>query len=88
MDMRRLLTVTMVMCLWMGVNARSLPESQSPNKTLTLGFLFPAIYVGKYASAVIPALQEGARRQLLNGYEINWIWRDSACNANKGEQRL
>ncbi len=39
---------------------------------------------GEIASAVIIAIEEIHRRQLLPGYEIEWIWRDSYCEPRHG----
>ncbi len=39
---------------------------------------------GEIASAVIIAIEEIHRRQLLRGYEIEWIWRDSYCEPQHG----
>ncbi len=62
--------------------------SLSDNKTLTLGCAIPWtqgwLIGGQISSAVSIAIEEIHRRQLLPGYEIEWIWRDSYCEPRRG----
>ena len=58
-------------------------ESGEESKTLTLGLLV-SFLGNQFASAIIPAIAEVERRQLLPGYKIDWDWRLSWCNANTG----
>ncbi len=57
-------------------------------KKLVLGFTIPwsqKWLVGpKIASAIILGIDEVGNRELLPGYEIDWIWRDSYCESSRG----
>ena len=63
-------------------------DSLADNNTLTLGCSIPWIrgwlIGGQIGSAVSIAIEEVHRRQLLPGYEIEWIWRDSYCEPRRG----
>ncbi len=61
------------------------------NETLTVGFLIPweqgSWRVGPFlGSAVVLGIQEVQRRQLLPGYEIDWVMRDDYCEPRRGMQ--
>ena len=60
------------------------------NNTLTIGYLWPWTHawpVGPYsASALVVALTEIERRQLLPGFNIEWIMEDSWCEGKRGMQ--
>ena len=59
------------------------------NHTLTIGFLvsFESEWLsGPYvASAIILGIEEVKARHLLPGYDIEWLWANSGCDAIKGE---
>ncbi len=63
-------------------------RGDNTNKTLNLGLSIPWEVGwkvgGQIASAMILGLKEIKKRQLLHGYEIEWIWRDSYCQAGSG----
>ena len=62
------------------------------NNTLTLGYLVPWAEdheweIGPYVgSAIILGIEEVHRRQLLPGYDIEWILRDDYCEKQRGMQ--
>ncbi len=59
------------------------------NNTLTLGFSLPWEHgwtVGPGAGAgIIVGIEEVHRRQLLPGYDIEWVFRDDHCEPQRGE---
>ena len=59
------------------------------NRTLTLGLLVPRLPVWTVAESVaaviVPALEKVKDLQLLPGYDVEWIWKNSACNVNFGQ---
>ncbi len=59
-----------------------------PNKTFTLGFVLPwekeVRLGGIIGSAMLVGVQEVYKRQILHGYEIEFSWRDTWCNAQRG----
>ncbi len=58
-----------------------------PNGKLTLGYLVPwqGWPVGpSVGSAIILGINEIEKRQLLPGYEIEWLLRNDACEARRG----
>ncbi len=63
-------------------------ENNNGNITLTLGLSVPWDRVWNVgmsvSSAIILGIKEVERRQLLPGYQIEWIWRDSYCNPRRG----
>ncbi len=81
-----LITVTVMVTL-MGVRGGNIQGSVT-NRTLTLGYSMPwrqGWTVGqRIGSAIIVGIREVKRRQLLPGYEIEWIWRDSYCEPRRG----
>lgn len=77
----------MAMLMLVIVLAGVVCKGEPTNRTLTLGYLlswsheWPAgPYIG---SAIVVAIQEVHRRQLLPGYEINWILKDTWCQVRK-----
>ncbi len=58
------------------------------NNTFTLGYSIPwerGWHIGGIiGSAIVLGIREVHRRQLLPGYEIEWIWRDSHCEPGRG----
>ncbi len=63
-------------------------QGMAVNKTLTMALSIPWIQgwpVGiRSGSAIIVDIEEVERRQLLPGYHIDWIWRDSQCDPTIG----
>ena len=59
------------------------------NRTLTLALLVPFSQTWnlgtEVGSAIVPALQEVERLQLLPGYHVRWTLSNSACVANVGK---
>ena len=59
------------------------------NNTLNIGYLLPwsvGWNVGPFmGSAIMPAIEEVKRRQLLSDYEIDFIFRDSGCEILMGK---
>ena len=78
-------TLSVLMWLVMSGNAASLPESDAGNKTLSLALLIPDAAGNRCASAIVLALEEGDRLQLLPGYEINWTMYSTGCSSYTGE---
>ena len=66
----------------------SMPRSKPDNHTLNVALLIPFTEYwelgDKAASAIIPAMEEIERRQLLPGYQVNWVIRDTGCVSYKG----
>ncbi len=62
------------------------------NNTLTLGYSLPWERGwhggGIIGSAIELGIKEVHRRQLLPGYQVKWIWRDSYCEPRRGLQML
>ncbi len=60
------------------------------NNTFTLGLTIPWVTgwkIGYYiGSAIILGIEEVQRRQILQGYDIEWVWRDSQCEPKRGVQ--
>ena len=58
------------------------------NNTLTLAYSIPwerGWVIGPLlGSAIIPGIEEVHRRQLLPGYDIEWVWADSYCEPRRG----
>lgn len=74
-----------------GVNYNSMNATGNDmNGTLTLGVLIPweqGWLVGpSVGSAFLLGLDEVRRRQLLPGYQINWLLRDDYCAPRRGMQ--
>ncbi len=67
-------------------------QGMAVNKTLTVAYSIPWVQgwpVGiRAGSAIIVGIEEVERRQLLPGYHIDWIWRDSQCNSAIGIQMI
>lgn len=63
-------------------------STDSPNKTLTLGYLIAWSHewpIGpQIGSAIIPSIQEVRRRHLLDDYDIEWIMEDTYCQPKQG----
>ena len=88
---------TKAVCLWLvlvyskyvwGGNV----QGEAVNKTLNVAFSIPWTQgwtVGSRAgAAIIVGIEEIKRRQILPGYEIEWVWRDSLCNPMQGIQMI
>ena len=61
------------------------------NDTLMIGYVLPSIGwpVGPtIGSAIILAIEELDRRQILPGYKVDWIMRDDHCEQLRGMQML
>lgn len=67
-------------------------EEDPTSKSLTLAYSIPWTGVidlgGSFASAINIGLKEVHRRQLLPGYKIHWVMRDSSCSTHKGMKVL
>ncbi len=79
-----------LLLLFIGLASGGNIQGVAVNNTLTLGYLVywdqgwrrgPVI-----ASAIILAKQEIIRRQLLPGYQIEWVLRDDKCEPQHGMQ--
>ena len=60
------------------------------NNTLTLGYLLPWVkgwFIGPLVgSAIILGIDEVHKRQLLPGYNINWVMKDTFCEGKEAMQ--
>ena len=65
--------------------ARSHPDNHTLNVALLIPFTLGWEIGSSAAAAIIPATKEIIQRQLLSGYQIDWIVRDSSCVPHKGE---
>ena len=58
------------------------------NKTLTLGLMMPSLphwsVAENMAATIVPAVDAVVRMQLLPGYDVSWIWEDTACQPQIG----
>ena len=72
-----------------GSDSWNVPDSETQDKTLTLGLLSPFSHewdLGRnIASTIIPAIERVQQLQLLPDYEIKWTWRDSGCTPYLGK---
>ncbi len=63
-------------------------QGKAVNNTLTLGFTLPWtkgwLLGPQIGAAVILGIHEVYNRDLLQGYDVEWIFRDSLCNAKTG----
>ncbi len=61
---------------------------EEDNHTLTLGLSIPWeqgwLLGGQIGTAFVLGLKEVEQRQILPGYVIKWIWRDSYCEPRRG----
>ncbi len=73
-----------------GVFVHLVSAEDSKSQTLTLAYSLPWSggwpVGGTLASAIVLGIKEVHNRQLLNGYEVEWIWRDSYCEPRRGMQ--
>ncbi len=60
------------------------------NMTLTLGFSIPWergwTVGGTIGSAIVLGIKEVEKRQLLPGYDVEWVWGDTYCEPRQGMQ--
>ncbi len=70
-----------------GMRARNI-QGQAVNNTLTLGFMSPwqqGWFIGsKVGSGIILGIEEVYARQILPGYDIDWVFRDDYCEPQHG----
>ena len=65
-------------------------QGTAQNNTFTLGLTLSWISGWEIGYSIGPGIilgiEEVHRRQILPGYDIEWIWRDSQCEPNRGMQ--
>ncbi len=78
----------MPICIVVYLTRAALANEKADNNTLTIGLSIPWEQGwklgGLIGSAFVLGIREVEKRQLLPGYEIKWIWRDSYCEPRRG----
>ena len=82
---------TSISVTWLTILAIYLMHSEGiADNTLTIGYILPwerGWIVGQtVGSSIILGIEEVQRRQLLPGYEIQWLMRDTFCEPMRGIQ--
>ena len=82
------LAVLLWLCLRLDGTTAGNVQGVAVNNTLTIAYSIPWSHdwaVGPVmGSAIVVGLEEVRRRQLLPGFDIEWVWRDSYCKPLHG----